>query len=142
MRVHDSQTYRKMDVTRECISHILELRKTLLSFQTGFNLVNLVFANTQLKEGVYYNNKKGTSPIFHCNKKRGTLSIFYCNNQLITLPTFYCNNKRGTLQVLGHQGVCWCPGCGSVPAPGNRSDQVNKVSSPTLSQSMPSGYPI
>ena len=40
MRVHDSQAYRKMDVTREHISHILELRKILLSFQTGFSLVN------------------------------------------------------------------------------------------------------
>ena len=40
MRVHDSQAYRKMDVTRERISHILELRKMLLSFQTCFNLVN------------------------------------------------------------------------------------------------------
>ena len=36
----DSQAYRKMDVTRERISRILELRKVLLSFQTGFNLVN------------------------------------------------------------------------------------------------------
>ena len=40
VRVHDSQAYRKMDVTRERISCILELRKILLSFQTGFNLVN------------------------------------------------------------------------------------------------------
>ena len=40
VRVHDSQAYRKMDVTRECISHILELREILLSCQTGFNLVN------------------------------------------------------------------------------------------------------
>ena len=40
VRVHDSQAYRKMDVTRERISRILELRKILLSFQTGFNLVN------------------------------------------------------------------------------------------------------
>ena len=39
MRVHDSQAYRKMDVTRERIS-ILELKEILLSFQTGFNLVN------------------------------------------------------------------------------------------------------
>ena len=44
MRVHDSQAYRKMDVTREHISLILELRKTLLSFQTGFNLVNAAVA--------------------------------------------------------------------------------------------------
>ena len=35
MRVQDSQAYRKMDVTRECISHILELREILLSFQTA-----------------------------------------------------------------------------------------------------------
>ena len=40
MRVHDSQAYRKMDVTKEHISHILELREILLSFQTGFNSVN------------------------------------------------------------------------------------------------------
>ena len=40
VRVYDSQAYRKMDVTRERISRILELRKILLSFQTGFSLVN------------------------------------------------------------------------------------------------------
>ena len=46
VRVHDSQAYRKMDVTKECISRIFELREILLSFQTGFNLVNaaVVFA--------------------------------------------------------------------------------------------------
>ena len=38
--VHDSQAYRKMDVTRERIGRILELREILLSFQTGFNLVS------------------------------------------------------------------------------------------------------
>ena len=40
VRVHDSQAYRKMDVTRERISCILELTEILLSFQTGFYLVN------------------------------------------------------------------------------------------------------
>ena len=40
MRVHDSQAYRKMDVTRECISRILELREIFLSIQSGFSLVN------------------------------------------------------------------------------------------------------
>ena len=39
VRVHDSQAYRKMDVTRERISCVLELRE-ILSFQTGFSLVN------------------------------------------------------------------------------------------------------
>ena len=42
VRVHDSQAYRKMNVTRERISGILELREIFLSFQTGFNLVNAV----------------------------------------------------------------------------------------------------
>ena len=40
VRVHDSQAYRKMDVTKERTRHILELREILLSFQNGFNLVN------------------------------------------------------------------------------------------------------
>ena len=40
VRVHDSQAYRKIDVTRECISRILKLTETLLSFQIGFNLVS------------------------------------------------------------------------------------------------------
>ena len=44
MRVHDSQAYRKMDVTRERISCILELREILLSFQNGFSLVNAAAA--------------------------------------------------------------------------------------------------
>ena len=44
MRVHDSQAYRKMDVTRKRIRRVLELREVLLSFQTGFNLVNAVVA--------------------------------------------------------------------------------------------------
>ena len=40
MRFHDSQAYRKIDVTRERISCIWELREILLSIQTGFDLVN------------------------------------------------------------------------------------------------------
>ena len=40
VRIYDSQAHRKMDVTRECISHILERGETLLLFQTGFSLVN------------------------------------------------------------------------------------------------------
>ena len=39
VRVHDSNAYRKMDVTRERISRILDLREILLSLQTGFSLV-------------------------------------------------------------------------------------------------------
>ena len=40
VRVHDSQAYRKMDVTRERISRILELREILLLIQTGFSLAH------------------------------------------------------------------------------------------------------
>ena len=40
VRLHDSQACGKMDVTRERISRILELREILLSVQTGFSLVN------------------------------------------------------------------------------------------------------
>ena len=40
VRIHDLQAYRKMNVTREHISRFFELREILLSFQTGFNLVN------------------------------------------------------------------------------------------------------
>ena len=40
VRVHDSHPYRKMNVTRERVSRILDLRETFLSFQIGFNLVN------------------------------------------------------------------------------------------------------
>ena len=40
MRVHDSEAYRKMDVTRERISRILELKEILSSIQTGFSPVN------------------------------------------------------------------------------------------------------
>ena len=44
VRVHNSQAYRKMDVTRERSSRILELKEILLSFKTGFSLVNVAVA--------------------------------------------------------------------------------------------------
>ena len=40
MRVHDSQAYRKMDITRERINRVLEFGEILLLIQTGFSLVN------------------------------------------------------------------------------------------------------
>ena len=39
VRVQDSQAHRKMDVTREWISCILELREILLSFQTDLEIL-------------------------------------------------------------------------------------------------------
>ena len=40
MRVHDLQVYREMDVTRECVSRLLDLRGMPLSFQTSFGPAN------------------------------------------------------------------------------------------------------
>ena len=48
VKVHDSEAYRRMDVTRERVSRILELREILLSFQTSFNLVNATVACAML----------------------------------------------------------------------------------------------
>ena len=42
MRVRDSQAYREMDVRGERIRRILELGEILLSFQTDFNLSNVL----------------------------------------------------------------------------------------------------
>ena len=44
VRVLDSQAYRKMDVTREHISRVLELKEILLSIQIGFSLDNAAVA--------------------------------------------------------------------------------------------------
>ena len=49
VRVHDSQAYRRMDVTRERISRILELREIPLSIQTGFSLANAAVARAILQ---------------------------------------------------------------------------------------------
>ena len=49
VKVHDSHAYRNMDVTRERISRILELRETLLSFQTGFSLVDVAVVSAILR---------------------------------------------------------------------------------------------
>ena len=54
VRVHDSQAYRKMGVTKERISRLLELGEILLSIHTGFSLVNaaVVCANLESISGL------------------------------------------------------------------------------------------
>ena len=47
VRVHDSQAYRKMDVTRKHISRILELRELPLLFQSAFIFVNAAVAQQE-----------------------------------------------------------------------------------------------
>ena len=50
MRIHASQAYRKLNVTRGRIRNILELREILQSFQTGLNLVNQTRIISGLRE--------------------------------------------------------------------------------------------
>ena len=69
VRVHDSQAYREMDVTREPNSRILELREILLSFQTGFSLVNAAVVCTILE------SISGLEPVSYTH---------------LTLPTIRC----------------------------------------------------
>ena len=64
VRVHDSQAYRKIGVTRERISQILELRDILRSFQTGLNLVSAAVACSFL-EGI-----SGLEPSSEATKSR------------------------------------------------------------------------
>ena len=44
VKVHDSQAYREIGVRSERINHIFELGEMLVSFKTGFNLVNAAVA--------------------------------------------------------------------------------------------------
>ena len=79
MKAQDSQVYRKMDVTRECISRILELREILLSIQTSFNLVNaaVVCAVLETRSGELQMQKLKS----HLMR---TLTVSYTH---LTLPT-------------------------------------------------------
>ena len=49
VRVHDSQAFSMMNVTREHISRILQLREMLLSFLIGFNLVSAIVAHKKTR---------------------------------------------------------------------------------------------
>ena len=62
MGVHGSQAYRKMDVTRECISRVLKLREILSSFQTGVNLVNAAVVCAILESISGFESSDATEP--------------------------------------------------------------------------------
>ena len=49
IKVHDSQTYRNMEMTRERISFTFDPRDMLLSFQMGFSFVRAAVACASLK---------------------------------------------------------------------------------------------
>ena len=82
VRVHDSQAFRKMDATRECISRILELREILLSIQTGFRLVNIAVVCAIL-EGI-----SGLEPSSNTTERRFlklVTVLSFCSFSLISL---------------------------------------------------------
>ena len=89
MKVLDSQAYRDMDVTKKRISCILELREILLSFQTGFNLVNATVACAILQSISGLEPSSVTAEPRHL--KLVTVSCF-CPFTLISLlmPLVYC----------------------------------------------------
>ena len=73
--VHASQAHRKMDVTRERIGRILEPREILLSFQTGFNLVNAAVVCAILESISGMEPSSVITNIFSTgHRARGTLS--------------------------------------------------------------------
>ena len=102
MRVHDSQAYRKMDVSRERIGRILELREILLSIQIGFSLVNAAVACSILQ------SNSGLEPSSVITEptylKLVTVSSF-CLLTLITIGTWNTRILRaaGKLQELTHE---------------------------------------
>ena len=104
VRVHDPYAYRKMDVTRERISCILELREILLSFQTGFNLVNaaVVCAILESISGLEFSSVK-IEPRY---LKLVTVSSF-CPFTLISvlMPLVFCH-QLGLLGTDLHAVGC------------------------------------
>ena len=61
VRVHDSQACKKMDVTRERISGILELREVPLSFQIGLNIANAAVVCAILESISYFETSSDTT---------------------------------------------------------------------------------
>ena len=97
VRVHDSQAYRKMDVTRERIGRILEQGEILLPFQTGFNFVNAAVVCAILE------SISGLEPSSVITEPRYlklvTVSSF-CPFTLISVEAAVQSLKKGTSAVV------------------------------------------
>ena len=100
MRVHDSQAYRKMDVTRERISRILEMREILLSFQTGFSLVCAILESISGSEPSSDTTEPMVLKACDCPK---LLSIYF--DLLVDAAGGVCHQLLGTdLHAVGCRG--------------------------------------
>ena len=92
VKVHDSQAYREIGLKREHINHILELGEMLVSFKSGFNLVNAVVACAILKSISGLEPKSDTTEPRYL--KLMTVSIFcpfILISLLMPLVFFYIN---------------------------------------------------
>ena len=101
MRIHDSQAHRKIDVTKERISLILELREILLPFQTAFSLVSAAVACAILQ------SNSGLKPLSVITEPRYL--------KLVTIHFDLCVDATGVVcHQLGLLGTdLHAVGCGS-----------------------------
>ena len=97
MRVHESQAYMEMAVTRERISRTLELREMLLSFQTGFNLVNVAVACAIL---VSISVLEPSSVIIEPRYLKLVTVSSFCPFTLISVEAAVQSLKKGTSAVV------------------------------------------
>ena len=92
VKVHDSQAYRTMEMTRECISFTFEPRDMLLSLQIGFSFVRAAVA-CAIVERI-----SGLEPSSETTAPR------YLN--LVTVPSFcpfYLNLPLDAIGAVCHQ---------------------------------------
>ena len=103
-----------MDVTKERISHILELREILLSFQTGFSLVNAAVVCAIL-ESISGLEPSSTYSLFFNKEREG-----FWHDEHLNLSSIWTDP---TLNLLGppipstHRFFCltWSTRLGSAP---------------------------
>ena len=106
VKVHDSQAYRKMDVTRERISRILKLREILLSIQTGFSLVNAAVVISGLEPSSVITEPRYLELVAvssfcssrlakrNSSLRRSTRAMSSANRKRIRTGKLYCHSHR------------------------------------------------
>ena len=130
VRVHDSQAHRKMDVTRERISRILELREILVSFQTGFSLVNSSVACADLDTATVKIEKvEINSAWFHvCGPGYGNgsgygyVNLFWSDHVAIFAVPYGLTGGR--VPYFRHFLCCFLP---FFPASGKTMPKISKI---------------
>ena len=97
MKVHASEAYGKISVTREHISHILEMRQMLMPFQNDFNPVNAAVFCAILE------SISGLEPLSVITEPRHLKLV---TSKLLSLYFDLCVNATGDVfHQLGHLGT-------------------------------------